>query len=213
MLALEQGTPEWKMGRCGKATGSRINDVVAKIRNGQPSASRATYMGEIVAEQLTGIPTEHYVSTPMQFGTETEAEARAAYAFERLTVVKKVGLVVHPTIKMSAASPDGYVGEDGLIEIKCPNTATHIETLRGRSVPGKYACQMQWGMACSGRRWCDFVSYDPRMPKHMRLYIFRVVRDNKRIAELEAEVQAFLHEVDAQVAELTRLYPAREEAA
>jgi predicted phage-related endonuclease len=107
---------------------------------------------------------------------------------------------------MSGCSPDGLIGPNGLVEIKCPNTATHIETLNGRSVPEKYITQIQWQLACTSRRWCDFVSYDNRMPENMRLLVKRIERDQTRISELEDEVIKFLAEVDATVAELQRLY-------
>lgn len=112
----------------------------------------------------------------------------------------------HPTIAMSGASPDGLIGVDGLIEIKCPNTATHLDTLRTETIPGKYETQMLWQMACTGRQWCDFASYDPRLPENMRLFVKRLPRDDARIAEMEAEVTAFLAEIDAAVAELVRKY-------
>jgi predicted phage-related endonuclease len=141
----------------------------------------------------------------MRWGIEKEPEAREAYAYPRNANLTPVAFVNHPTIAMSGASPDCYVGDDGLIEVKCPNTATHIDTLLGKSVPGKYVLQMQWQMACTGRKWCDFVSFDPRMPEHLRLFVRRLNRDDVEIATLEKQVIEFLDEIDATVKALSAL--------
>jgi putative phage-type endonuclease len=204
---MEQGSPEWFEIRCGKVTASRVADIIARTKSG-PSASRANYAAQLVAERLTGTVAESFTSTAMEWGTAMEPEARTAYEFVHRKVVE-VGFVQHPTIEMSGASPDGFVGDDGLVEIKCPNTATHIETLIGKSVPAKYITQMQWQLACTGRKWCDFVSYDPRLPETMSLFVKRVERDDKLIAELESEVTGFLFEVAASVSQLSRLYGER----
>lgn len=203
---IEQGTPEWFAQRLGKVTASRVADVIAKTKSGY-SASRANYMAQLVAERLTGNTQESFSSSAMQWGTNTEPEARSAYVFHADCDVEEIGFAPHPTITMSGASPDGLIGDDGMCEIKCPNTSTHIETLLGGKVPEKYVTQMQWQMACTGRKWCDFVSYDPRMPERMRLFIQRVPRDDKRIDELESEVVGFLAEVDEQVKALSRKFP------
>lgn len=203
--ALIQGSDEWRAARLGRVTASRVADVIAKTKSGY-GASRANYMAELVAERLTGTSAERFMNDAMRWGTEKEPEARAAYVFMRDVDVTEVGFVPHPTLAMSGASPDGYVGDDGLLEIKCPITATHIETLIGQVVPDKYAVQMQWQMACTGRQWCDFASFDPRLPHEMRLFVARVQRDAERIAELEREVGLFLAELDAKVATLRRLY-------
>ncbi|MCZ4089363.1 lambda exonuclease family protein [Sinorhizobium psoraleae] len=205
MADIVQGTDEWHKLRLGKVTASRVADVIAKTKTGY-SASRANYAAQLVTERLTGLPTEGFTNAAMQWGTDMEPEARAAYEFYRAEEVEQVAFVPHPTIGDAGASPDGLVGPDGLVEIKCPNTATHIETLIGRAVPGKYVTQMQWQMACTGRKWCDFVSFDPRLPESMRFFCQRVQRDDAMIAELEKEVVAFLNEVRAKVAELRRLY-------
>ncbi len=201
---LEQGSDEWLQARVGKVTASRVSDAITKTKTGW-GASRANYMAELIAERLTGRPAEKFTNAAMQWGTETEPQARAAYEFFQDESVVQVGLVPHPSIKDSAASPDGYVGEDGLVEIKCPNTATHIETVLGGSVPSKYETQMQWQMACTGRKWCDFVSYDPRLPANLALFVARVNRDDSKIKELESLVTDFLGELDAKVAALTAL--------
>jgi putative phage-type endonuclease len=208
---MEQRSPEWIAERVGKVGASRVADIVARTKSGW-SASRATYMGQLIAERLTGTPMDNYVSAAMQHGTDTEAEARAAYQFEAGVLVGKVGFVRHPTIAMAGASPDGTIGETGLLETKCPNTSTHIDTLLGQSVPGRYITQMQWQMACTGRGFCDFVSFDKRMPEHMRLFIKRVPRDAETIKMLEGEVITFLAELDEKVAELTKRYGMKEAA-
>ena len=198
---IQQGTPEWFAQRCGKATASRIADIIARTKSG-PAASRKNYASQLVCERLTGTVEETFTSKEMLWGTEKEPEARGAYAFLTGRDVLAAGFVDHPTIAMAGASPDGYVGEEGLIEIKCPNTATHIETLRGAAIKGNYETQMQWQMACTGRQWCDFVSYDPRLPPHLALFVKRVPRDQRVIIELETEVAAFLREVTETVSAL-----------
>lgn len=205
MNNVVQGSPEWFAARLGKVTASRVADVVAKTKSG-PSAMRANYMAQLIAERLTGTKTEGYVSAEMQHGTDTEAEARTAYEFFSGDTVTEAGFVPHPTIGMSGASPDGLVGSNGIVEIKCPLTASHIDTLRGAAIPGKYLTQIQWQLSCTGRKYCDFVSYDNRMPENMRLFVKHIDRDEARIRELEIEVIKFLAEVDATVAELRSRY-------
>lgn len=202
---LIQGSEEWLAARLGKATASRIADVIAKTKTGW-GASRANYAAELVAERLTGAAAERYTNAAMQWGTDKEPDARAAYEFYTGATVEQVGFVEHFTIANSGASPDGLIGEDGLVEIKCPSTATHIETLLGGSVPAKYVTQMQWQMACTDRAWCDFVSFDPRMPESMRLFIKRIERDDELIRVLEKDVATFLREIDETVAQLRAKY-------
>lgn len=201
VVDMEQGSSEWLAYRCGRVTASRIADLMAKTKTGW-GASRANYAAELVAERLTGSPAEKFSNAAMQWGTEKEPEARDTYALVTGATVKQIGIVQHPTIEMAAASPDGLVGNDGLVEIKCPNTATHISTLLAEAIDKKYVLQMQWQMACTGRAWCDFVSYDPRMPAEMSLFIQRVPRDDTMIAELTREVEIFLAEVTDTVAKL-----------
>lgn len=202
---LIQGSAEWHAIRCGKVTASRVADIVAKTKTG-PSASRANYAAELIAERLTGVPAEGYTNAAMQWGTDQEPAARMAYEFYWNEDVAEVGFVPHSTIGETGASPDGLVGSDGLVEIKCPNTATHIETLLKGAVPSKYITQMMWQMACTGRQWCDFVSFDPRLPESMQLFVKRVDRDDAVIAELEAEVVVFLNEVRSTVIQLRKRY-------
>jgi putative phage-type endonuclease len=203
-----QNTPEWFEARLGKVTASRVSDVVARTKSGY-GASRANYMAQLVAERLTGEVAASFTNAAMQWGTDQEPDARTAYEFATDVAVSTVGFVPHPLIAMSGASPDGMVGDDGMVEFKCPNTAKHIETLINRTVDGDYVTQMQWQMACADRQWCDFVSYDPRLPASMQLYVQRVKRDEARIGELEKEVRAFLAELDGKVATLRELYETR----
>lgn len=209
---IVQGSPEWFAIRCGKVTASKIADLTARTKTGW-GASRANYAAQLVAERLTGVVAESFTHAAMQWGTDTEPHARAAYEFITDRSVELIGFAVHPTIPMSGASPDGSVGDDGLIEIKCPNTATHIETLLGATVPSKYIGQMQWQMACTDRKWCDFVSFDPRMPESMRLFIQRIHRDDAAIAEIEKQVRDFLLEIDSTVKALTAKYGRPQELA
>lgn len=203
--ALIQGTQEWLRARAGRATASRIADIMAKIKSGAPGASRANYMAEIVAERLTGTPADQYVSKEMARGTEMEPVACAAYEFYWDVETVEVGFVAHPFIDMAGASPDRLVGDKGLVEFKCPNTSTHINTLLSQSIGGNYIQQMQFQMACTERDWCDFVSFDPRMPEALKLFIKRVDRDEVMIGAIEEEVQLFLAEVDLKVSQLTAL--------
>ena len=186
-------------------------DMTAMTKNGH-GASRANYMAELVAERLTGKTAERFTSTAMQWGTEREPEARTMYEFMRNIPVVIVGVALHDTIPNACASPDGLVGEDGLVEIKCPNTATHIATLLGAEIDGKYLKQMQWQMACTGRKWCDFVSYDTRMPPEMQIHIRRVPRREDDITALSLATELFLSEVDNTVAALRDKYALSEAA-
>lgn len=201
---MEQRTDDWFTARLGKVTASRVADVVAKTKSGY-STSRENYMAQLVCERLTGKPAEQYSNSAMQWGTDTEPLARAAYEARMDVLVDEVGFIDHPSIVNSGASPDGLVGVDGLIEIKCPNTSTHIDTLLNQAVPKKYADQIFWQMACTGRDWCDFVSYDPRLPSDLQLFIKRIPRDNQYIRLLESEVIEFLQETATKVAKLLNL--------
>jgi len=202
---MQQGSEEWLLARCGKVTASRVHDIVATTRSGGYSTSRKNYLAELVCERLTGTPAEQYVSAAMVYGQETEAEARKAYAFECDADVVEVGFVPHPTIAAAGASPDGTVGE-GLVEFKCPNTATMIEVLLGSSINPAYADQCHFQMACTGAKWVDLVTYDRRLPPAMRMHIQRIMRDDKAIAKLETEVVQFLIDLDATVDLLRKRY-------
>jgi putative phage-type endonuclease len=204
MSDIEQGTDEWFAVRCGKVTASRVADVIATTKTGY-SASRANYEAQLICEILTGKPAESFTNAAMQWGTETEPLARAAYEVKTGNMVNQVGFVNHPTIEQSGASPDGLVGEDGLIEIKCPNTATHLDTLLEQKVPSKYITQMTWQMVCTGRKWCDFVSYDPRLPSNLQLFVQRIELDTDYAKKLESEVAKFLQEINEKVEKLRNI--------
>jgi putative phage-type endonuclease len=209
---MEQRSESWFAARAGKVTASRISDVLARTKSGW-GAGRKNYAAQLVAERLTGTVEPSYCNAAMQWGTDTEPHAREAYCQHMLCAVEEVAFVDHPTIAMAGASPDGLIGDDGLVEIKCPGTATHIETLLGGSIPDKYRLQMLFQMACTGRQYCDFVSFDPRLPETMRLFVQRLPRDDAEIAEVEREVAAFLAEIDETVAQLRARYEQELEAA
>jgi putative phage-type endonuclease len=212
VIDFPQGSDEWIAARCGKVGASRMGDLMARTKSGW-GASRANYAAELIAERLTGCPAERYKSPAMAWGTDHEAEARALYEFLHDCEVRTVGLVTHPSIENALASPDGLVGHDGLVEIKCPLTATHLQTLLGGGIDSRYLLQMAWQMACTGRAWCDFCSYDPRLPAEMQIHVTRVKRDDEIIENLEREVSAFLAEIDETVDKLrTRYQPVAEAA-
>lgn len=202
---MDQRSAEWFAARAGKATASKIADIVARTKTGW-GASRANYAAQLVAERLTGRVEEGFSNAAMQWGTEKEPDARAAYAFHVDVDVEEVGFVIHPGIPMAGASPDGLVGTDGLVEIKCPGTAAHIDALLRGEIPGKYQTQMNWQMACTKRKWCDFVSYDPRLPESMQLFVKRLERDDAEITRLEMEVMTFLADVTRTVEMLRQQY-------
>lgn len=184
-MNILQRSDDWQSDRTGKITASRIKDLTASPQKGKALNALLT---QLLAERLTGEPTETFVSREMQWGIDNEPSAIACYENETGVFVVGCGLIDHPAISMSGASPDGLVGDDGLIEIKCPNTTTHINTLLTGEVPSEYLPQVMWQMACTGRSWCDFVSFDPRMPINLQIKIIRVERDDKAIGELEQEV-------------------------
>ncbi len=194
---LEQRSPEWLQMRLAMCTASRVGDVLAKpVRKDGELQCRKDYKSEIVCEALTGRLVEHFVSVPMQWGIDNEPLARAAYEIELETEVEQVGFAIHDVISRFGASPDGLVGKDGMVQFKCPNTATHLEYIIAGVVPAEYQPQMLAEMACTGRKWSDFASFDPRLPKKLQLFVRRFERDDARIAEMEAEVVRFLAEVD-----------------
>ena len=203
---MQQGSEEWLRARLGKVTASRVRDIMATTKSGGFTAGRKNYLAELVTERLTGEPAPKFVSAAMANGTECEPEARAAYAFQTDVDVDEAGFIEHPTIDMAGCSPDGLVGQYGLVEIKCPSTATHIETLLTGKIDPAYIDQMQFQMACTGRQWCDFVSYDKRLPEPMRLHMQHITRDDKHIAKLELEVTQFLIDLDATVDLLRKRY-------
>lgn len=198
----EQRTDEWFQQRLGKVTASKISDVMMK----PTAAGYQNYRAQLVCERLTGNPTETFQSAAMLHGTETEPQARAFYEMETGLEVSEVGFIPHPSLEMAGASPDGLVGEIGLVEIKCPQPAKHIGTLTGAKIDRGYLLQMQWQMACTGREWCDFVSFCPSLPIDMQLYRQRIAADAEQIEEITAAVTAFIAETDRLVADLTQKY-------
>lgn len=204
-LELIQGSDEWRLARVGSLGASRLHDAIARTKTGY-GASRANLMAELICERLMGQPAERFVSSAMAHGTETEPEARSAYVFYTSNSVIEVGLIRHPKIEQSHGSPDGLVNDDGMLEIKCPQSAGHLETLLTQKIPERYVTQMMWQMAVSGRQWVDYVSYNPSFPENMRLFIKRVMRDDKRINELETEVAGFFLELAVKLSQLNSLY-------
>lgn len=198
---MEQGSDEWAQARCGMVTASRCGDVVA-MKKGVELAARRNYRSELTCEILTGVPYPQYISKEMQWGIDQEPFARAAYELQKDVLVETCGFILHPGVDRFGASPDGLVGEDGLIQIKCPNTSTHLAWMLSGSIPVEHMPQMLGEMSCTQRAWCDFVSYDPRLPEHLQLYVRRFVRDAKLIAVLEREVEHFNQELDELLAAL-----------
>lgn len=196
-----QRSESWFEARLGKVTASIVADIMATTKSG-PAASRKNALARVVCERLTGQRQEEYTNGAMQWGIDNETAARDAYSALTGELIDEVGFVIHPSISDFGASPDGLVGEYGLVEIKCPNTSTHIEYLTERKIPGKYQIQMLAQLACTGREWCDFVSFDPRMPERLQLVVIRFERDNNRIGEIEKEVISFLAEVDETIKKL-----------
>lgn len=202
-----QGTPEWLEARCGNATASHAIDWMARLKGGGETADRRNYKVQLVAETLTGLAAESYVSPEMKWGIENEPYARACYETRNGVFVDQVGFVLHPTIERAGASPDGLLGKDGLLEIKCPKTATHLRWILDGVAPAEHVDQMQFQMACTGREWCEFVSYDPRLTARYQLFTVRVPRDEARISELNDGVRLFLREMDAMIAALGERMP------
>ena len=202
-IMCEQRSDEWRLIRAGKVTASRISDVLAELKKGTgEAATRRNYKAEIIAEILTGIPAENFVSKEMQWGIDNEPFARAAYEITQDVAVDTPGFAIHPMIARFGASPDGLVGDIGMAEFKCPNTATHLDYLLAGEVPSEYQPQMLAEMCCAGREWCDFVSFDPRLPERFQLFVRRFYRHEGRIREMEMKVERFLREVDDVLARL-----------
>jgi predicted phage-related endonuclease len=203
---MKQGTDEWRMARVGSVGASRVHDIIATTRSGGYTTGRKNYLAELVCERLTGVPAPSYQSAAMLWGIECEPAARFAYALKTGLDVEEVGLVHHPTIKGAHASPDALVDKDGLAEFKCPQSAQHIDTLLNGTIELSYVTQMHFQMACTGRKWVDFVSYDPRLPEPMQLYVHRIKRDDDLIAGIETQVAQFLIDLEATVDLLRKRY-------
>jgi putative phage-type endonuclease len=203
---VEQRSDEWFEARCGSLGASRIGVAISRLkRSGERTAAAMDCLYELAAEQITGVPAKR--SNPMYWGRDHEDEARASYAFLTNLAVVKVGLIPHPTIPDAHASPDSLVGDEGGLELKCPTSATHLRTLLEDAVPEDHLPQVHWAMACSGRQWWDFVSYDPRFPDPLQFFQKRVLRDEAIIATLEAEARLFLGEVEDKLRTLYARYP------
>lgn len=198
---IEQGSKEWLELRLGKVTASRIIDVLAKGKSGE-ALTREDYRYELVVQRLTGDPGESFTNAAMEWGTATEPQARIEYEKFKDLFVEQVPFVLHPTIENFGCSPDGLVQDTGLVEIKCPSSKNHIKYLNAGKPPAKYVPQMQCQMAVTGRQWCDFVSFDPRLPDDLQLFVARLDRDEEYIKSMEVEVVKFLHEVDTMYIQL-----------
>lgn len=204
-LDIEQGSAQWFQARCGSVTSCRVADLLSKRKDGKEAAARRDLRYELVCERFTGRISDNYVSRYMKDGIEREPLARAEYELRNGVYVEQVGYVEHPRIRMAGCSPDGLVGTDGLIEIKCPKPETHLEYLLAGEIPTDYLPQMRWQLACTEREWCDFVSYHPDLPDSVQLFIKRLTRDKEidaLIRGMELEVEHFLGEVDAMVEKL-----------
>jgi len=195
---MEQRTDDWFAARLGKVTASRAADVCAKGKG----ATRDNYMAQLICEILSQKPTESFTTPAMQWGIDQEPHARAAYSAKTGNLVDEVGFIDHPEIEGAGASPDGVVEEDGLIEIKCQSLANSLDFILTEKIPSRYRMQMQWQMACTAREYCDFVSYDPRLPEHLQLKVVHVERDQEEIDFLEGEVKAFLTEINEKLKKL-----------
>jgi putative phage-type endonuclease len=191
-----QRTDQWQLDRLGKVTASRISDVVSKTKSGSYLAPREAYKWQLVRERITGVPSEFRVNAAMQWGIDNEDDARVFYETLYDVSVEQVGFIDHPWIAMSGASPDGLVGDEGLLEVKCMESVNHLKAIFNRQMPDYYVDQCYWQMAVTGRQWCDLTIYDPRVPDSLQLRRFRLNRDAKRIEELEYEVQIFNSEID-----------------
>jgi len=196
---IVQGTDKWKAIRCGRVTASKIGDAKA----GKDTQRYRDYLTQLVLETLTGKPVEEgFTSKSMEWGTENEPFARIAYEMKTGNMVEQVGFIIHPEIERSGASPDGLIDEDGMVEIKCPKSSTHLDTIITGKIPSEYQYQMLWQMECSGRKWVDFVSYDPRCPENLKLFVKRFERDEDTIEKIKKSVKDILKEVDDMILKL-----------
>ena len=192
---MDQHSSEWFSARLGKVTASKVKDVMAKGRGGAHSATRQNYMMQLLCERLTGKREEGFTSAAMARGTELEPVARSAYEIDKGVMTSETGLILHPKIEGFGASPDGLVGDRGMLEIKCPNTATHVFTMQSGKHDPQYEWQMFAQLACADRDWVDFVSFDDRMPDELQYACFRLERDEARIRQMETEIKLFLEEL------------------
>jgi len=192
--AMQQGSEEWLQARLGLPTASRMSDLLARTKSGW-GAGRQNLMSELLCERLTNQPYERFVSGDMMRGMELESEAVVAYEIEAGEVTQTCGFIQHPWIKESGASPDRLIADDGVLEVKCPKTATHLKYLLDGEPPADYIPQMVWQLACTRRRWVNFVSYDPRLPEDLRLFIVRFEPNWSVVEQQEQAVERFLYEL------------------
>jgi len=200
MSYQQENREEWLKQRLGLVTGSAISNVLMD----SSKAGHRNYMAQLVCERLTGEPTETYISPAMQHGIDTEDEARAAYMARNAVIVEEVGFIRHPKLE-AGCSPDGLVGDDGLIEIKCVQPATALDLLESKKVPGDHYNQIQWQLAVTGRDWCDYVVYQPKLPERLRLNVIRVVRNQSDILNMTVKVEQFLEELSRKVKKLKEM--------
>lgn len=201
-INIEQGSDEWKQARLGHVTASNMADVMSKGKGTAEAVGRYKYKVKLVAERLTQTAGESFTNAAMEWGIEQEQFACIEYEASQNVFLERTGFWLHPTIKWLGVSPDRLVGDEGLIEVKCPNTTTHLGYLFENRVPPDYYKQIQCQLWVTGRKWCDFVSYDPRLPKRNQLLIVRTERDESLIKEMEAETVQFLSEVNQLIIKL-----------
>ena len=210
VITTEQNTKEWFDARCGKLGASDLSRALKMLKKGESSKDREDYKAELIAEMLSGNPTEHYVSPAMDWGRENERIARAEYTFQTGIEVEQTGWVLHPTMDRWGCSPDGLCEADGGLEIKCPNTATHIKWIRDGVVPEQHRDQMYGCMIVCERKWWDFASYDPRLPERFRLFIRRLEWSDEEAQRITDGVKQFWAEVLAEVEAMMESCPERE---
>jgi hypothetical protein len=202
---LVQRSPEWFAARAGRLGASKVAEAIGRLkRSGERTKAASDLMFEIAAERITGEPAKRV--NALHWGADHEDEGRRAYAFMTNAEVKQVGFITHPTIADSGCSPDALVGDDGGLELKCPTSSVHLQTLLADAIPEDHVPQIVWNLACTGRAFWDFASFDPRFPPGLQLFVKRAERDEAAIAAMEAEVVAFLAELDGKIAALVERF-------
>ena len=194
----QQGSDEWVALRVGRITASRIVDVLDYLKKGGEGASRTGYRWELAAERLTGLARENSAAYAkrVKWGVENESSARGAYELHSGVMVDRIGFITHPDMDYAGGSPDALVPRNGVLEIKCPDTITHLKWMEAGVVPEEHEPQCMFNIACAEADWCDFMSYDPRLPEDLRRFIVRLPRDEKRIAHIEREVKVFHESIE-----------------
>lgn len=203
---MRQRTAEWFQARLGKVTSSNIYNVLSRTTKNLPTSKYEEYKIKLMTERLVGEISQSYTTAAMQWGIEHEENALKEYAFIYDTEVTQCGFIQHPTIQMAGASPDGLIGENGLVEIKCPQSANHLRFWMTETIKPEYLAQMHFQMACTGRQWCDFVSYDPRFAEqsaHLRLKVQRIHRNDEQIETINQAVETFLEEIEQDIQQIT----------